>query len=72
MWDVQDVRRHRMVPSLELPHHRGIAAVPLLQEDRRLDRYDNLPVGLAKGLESIVGFVQWELVDSRGFQLSIG
>ena len=44
--------------------------MPLLQEDRRLDRHDNLPVCLAKDLERLAGLVQWELVDSRGFQLS--
>src|SRR4029077_20299827 len=27
---VQEVRRHRVVPALELPHHGGVAAMPLL------------------------------------------
>jgi len=29
---VQEVRRHRVVPSLELPHHGGVPAVPVLLE----------------------------------------
>jgi hypothetical protein len=32
MWFVQEVRRHRVVPSLELPHHGGVPAVPVLLE----------------------------------------
>src|SRR5450759_2255598 len=28
-----DVRRHGVVPSLELPHHGGVSAVPFLQEE---------------------------------------
>ena len=31
MWHLPDVRRHGMVPALELPHHGGVAAVPVLQ-----------------------------------------
>jgi hypothetical protein len=31
MWHLPDVRRHGVVPALELPHHRRIAAMPVLQ-----------------------------------------
>jgi ankyrin repeat protein len=30
---VPDVRRHYVVPALELPHHRGVPALSFLQED---------------------------------------
>ena len=30
---VQEVRRHRVVPALELPHHGGVATVPVLREE---------------------------------------
>src|ERR1700730_13105790 len=36
MRHVPDVRRAGLVPALELPHHRGVAAVPLLQTEKKL------------------------------------
>jgi hypothetical protein len=48
MWHVPHVRRHRVVPPLELPHHRGIASVPVLQEriELRVRAVNLRPLGL--------------------------